>query len=248
MPPPPRLYDDLAWLWPRMSPPEDYREEAAIVRRLIGDALGPPAGRRSLLELGAGGGHTLVHLADDFDALAVDLSEPMLDNCRALCPTVDTRVGDMRTVRLGRTFDAVLIHDAIDYMTSEADARAALATARAHLTPATSPGGVAIIAPTYLRETFHNHELETDQHVDDELALSYVSYVHDPDPADDVFELLLIYLIKQPPDVPDVRIEHDRHTCGLFSRHQWLSFLRDAGFDATAHDTDAWSCFLARAV
>ena len=239
----PRLYDDLAWLWPRMSPPEDYREEAGIVRRLIDEALGPASTRRTLLELGAGGGHTLVHLADAFDAVAVDLSEPMLANCRALCPGVEAIVGDMRTLRLERCFDAVLIHDAIDYMTSEADARAALATARAHL----APGGVAIIAPTYTRETFHEHELETDQHVDDDLALSYVSYVHDADPADDVFELVLVYLIKQPADARDVRIEQDRHRCGLFARDAWLAWLGEAGFDARHHETEAWSCFVARA-
>jgi len=42
----------------------------------------------------------------------------------------------MRSVRLGRTYDAVIIHDAIMYMTTEDDLVAALATARAHLAPA----------------------------------------------------------------------------------------------------------------
>jgi hypothetical protein len=36
----------------------------------------------------------------------------------------------MRTVRLGETFDAVLVHDAISYMTSEADRLSVFETAR----------------------------------------------------------------------------------------------------------------------
>ena len=40
-------------------------------------------------------------------------------------------VGDLRSVRLGETFDAVLVHDAIDYMTTEVELRAAFETARA---------------------------------------------------------------------------------------------------------------------
>ena len=78
LPPLPRLYDDLARLWPHLSPPEHYAPEARVVCGLIDQHLGdPPAGQRwRVLELGAGGGHTLVHLAGCFDCTAVDLSEP----------------------------------------------------------------------------------------------------------------------------------------------------------------------------
>ena len=41
----------------------------------------------------------------------------------------------MRTLRLGRTFDAVLIHDSIMYMTTEADLAAAALTAFVHTRP-----------------------------------------------------------------------------------------------------------------
>ena len=54
----------------------------------------------------------------------------------------------MRTLRLGRTFDAVLVHDAIDYMTTEADLRAALTTAYAHCER------VALFLPDEITETF----------------------------------------------------------------------------------------------
>jgi len=44
----------------------------------------------------------------------------MLELSRTINPEAEHILGDMRTLRLGRTFDAVLIHDAICYMTTEA--------------------------------------------------------------------------------------------------------------------------------
>lgn len=239
-----RLYDDLAELWPLLSPPADYAPEAAVVRRIIAEHVALDAqDRPALLELGAGGGHTLTHLRDTFDCVAVDLSEPMLANCRRLNPEVETIVGDMRSVRLGRTFDAVLIHDAIDYLLSEAELRRTFDTVAAHL----RPGGVALIAPTYTRETFAEHETEADQHADADTGrvLTYFQYVHDPDPADTTFELILVYVIN---DAGHVRIEHDRHTCGLFDEPTWLRLMRDAGLDAHVHpagpDEPDWPLFV----
>lgn len=56
----------------------------------------------------------------------------------------------MCTVRLGRTFDAVLVHDAVMYLTTEDDLRQAIATTYVHV----RPGGVAVFAPDYVSETF----------------------------------------------------------------------------------------------
>lgn len=226
-----RLYHDLAELWPLLSPPEHYAPEAEVIHRLLEQRL-PPAPaehRRTLLELGAGGGHTLCHLRDAYTCTAADLSDAMLANCRALNPDVETIVGDMRTMRLDRTFDAVLIHDAIDYMLSEDDVRRTLDTAAAHL----EPGGLAFIAPTYTRETFQNHESEKDQRTVGNRTLTYLGYVHDPDPADSTFELILVYLIN---DAGEARVEHDRHTCGLFDDATWQRLMREAGFDVKTYE------------
>ena len=128
-----RLYGDLAHLLPLMSPPDIYKEEARYWLRELRARLAP--GKRRILDLGTGGGHHLHRLTAEFDATAVDLSEAMLSHSRRLNPGVDHHVGDMRTVRLGETFDAVLVHDAISYMTTEADLLSVFATARAHLRP-----------------------------------------------------------------------------------------------------------------
>ena len=78
------------------------------------------------------------------------MSEAMLANSRRLNPGVKHMLGDMRTLRLGREFSAVLIHDAVSYILSEEELRATFATASAHL----GPGGVLITVPDWFRETF----------------------------------------------------------------------------------------------
>ncbi len=59
----------------------------------------------------------------------------------------------MRTVRLGRAFDAVFIYDAVMYMSSGRELRAALATVAGHL----EPGGVALVVPDATAETGGSH-------------------------------------------------------------------------------------------
>jgi SAM-dependent methyltransferase len=225
----PRLFTDLAHLWPLLSPPDDYAGEAASIDRVLRERLTAAARegdrRPRLLELGAGGGHTIAHLTDRYEIVAVDLSEPMLANCRRLNPGVETVVGDMRNVRLGRPFDAVLVHDAVDYLETRGEIVELLETAAAHL----DPGGVVLVAPTYVTETFVEHDVEVDHHSDGELDLTCVSYVHRPDPEGRRVEAILVYLIRKN---GEVEVVEDRHVGGLFAAAEWLEMLDDAGFDA----------------
>ena len=222
-----RLYGDLAFLWPLMSPPDEYRDEARYWRRALRDRLGP--GRLRILDLGAGGGHNLHHLAGEFDATAVDLSEEMLAHSRRLNPGAAHHAGDMRTVRLGETFDAVLVHDAIAYMTTEDDLRAVFATAKAHL----RPGGLLIVAPDYYAETFVAPFVDHVTHRDAETELTYVEFSTDPDPADTSIETVFVFFIKRG---GALRVEVDRHTTGLFPMATWERLLDEAGFDVERDD------------
>ncbi len=216
-----RLYGDLAYLWPLMSPPEEYAEEADMWRAALQEKLGP--GRHHILELGVGGGHLLSHLIGDFTATAVDLSEGMLEHSRRLNPDVQHVVWDMRTVRLGRTFDAVIIHDAIGYMLTEEDLRAAFATAAAHL----NPGGLFITAPDWFRETFPGRWAGHAIREGHGTKLTYFEYHHDPDPDDNTLEALFVFLIEEH---GELRIEMDRHTLGVFPVQRWHELLSEAGF------------------
>jgi len=107
----PRFYGDLAEWWPLISPPEDYAEEAAFAATLLDSASIPV---REVLELGSGGGHNAVHLKARFAMTLVDLSATMLEVSQRLNPECTHHRGDMRSIRLGRRFDAVFVHDAID--------------------------------------------------------------------------------------------------------------------------------------
>ena len=221
----PRLYHELADLWPLVSPREEYAEEAATLRTLFQEKLG--LGRHLFLDLGVGGGHHLSHLTDDFDATAVDLSPKMLAHSRRLNPIVEHYVGDMRSVRLDRKFDAVLIHDAVSYLLSEDDICATLTTASAHL----RPRGVLIMCPDWYRETFRDHSVTHSVHRDGDRVLTYIDYLHDPDPKDTTVETVMFFLLREGGQLV---IEQDCHTQGLFSKRSWLSLMEDAGFDAEA--------------
>jgi trans-aconitate methyltransferase len=142
-----RFYSDLAEWWPLISPPEEYEEEAAFVASMLRMA-DPPT--RTVLELGSGGGSNAFYLKRDFEMTLVDLSDGMLAVSRQLNPECEHLLGDMRTLRLGRTFDAVFVHDAIDYMTTEAELRQAVTTAYEHC----RAGGAAVLVPDNIAENF----------------------------------------------------------------------------------------------
>lgn len=219
----PKLYSDLAAWWPLMSAPEDYAEEAAFFRETLVAACGRPP--RAVLELGSGGGNNASHMKSHFAMTLVDRSPGMLEVSRALNPECEHVQGDMRTVRLGREFDAVFVHDAIAYMATEADLRRALETAFAHC----RPGGAALFAPDHVRETF---SASTDHggHDGPDRGLRYLERTSDPDPDDTTYSVDYAYLLRSSDG--SVRVEHDRHVEGLFARGDWLRLFAAVGFQA----------------
>lgn len=218
----PKMYDEFAAWWPLLSAPEGYAEEAGIYQRILLDACRRPA--RTLLELGSGGGNNASHLKARFDMVLVDPSPGMLAHSRALNPECEHHEGDMRTMRLGRRFDCVFIHDAIVYMTTEADLRLALETAFVHC----EPGGAALFAPDKVRENF---EPSTDHggHDAGVRGLRYLEWTWDPDPDDRTYTVDYVYAIREADGT--VTAHHDRHIEGLFARADWLRLMTAAGFE-----------------
>jgi len=135
-----RLYRDLAWLWPIISPPADHIRENEEFSKMIQAQC--PGRVRTLLHLGCGGGHDDFTLKSHFEVTGVDVSAAMLGLARRLNPEVDYHLGDMRTGRLEKTFDSVIIGDSISYMLTREDLFAAFRTAFVHL----KPGGMLNIA------------------------------------------------------------------------------------------------------
>ncbi|HSK33987.1 MAG TPA: class I SAM-dependent methyltransferase [Propionicimonas sp.] len=222
-----RFYGELATWWPLISPPEDYAEEAAFVADVLGSAAIPV---REVLELGSGGGHNAVHLKAQFAMTLVDLSDDMLDVSRRLNPECRHEQGDLRTVRLGRTFDAVFVHDAVDYMTTEDDLLSAAGTAYAHC----RPGGIAVFVPDDTAETFEESSDHGGVNGADSDGLPvvrgvrYLEWSWDPDPTDSVVLTEYAFLLRDADG--SVRVVHETHRLGVFGREVWLRVLTAAGF------------------
>jgi trans-aconitate methyltransferase len=239
-----RLYSELADWFHLLTAPADYAEEAAEIVRLAEGAVQGEA--RTLLELGCGGGNNASHLKARFSCTLTDLSQEMLAVSQRLNPECEHVAGDMRTLRLGRTFDVVLVHDAIVYMTTEADLRAALETAFLH----TRPGGVAILLPDYTRETLAAGT-RTGGHDGDGRALRYLEWVRDPDPADTTYQVDYLIGLREG-DAP-LRVVHENHVEGVFARDDWLAWLGACGFMPVTlepveveDDVPGWAAFVGR--
>jgi SAM-dependent methyltransferase len=221
---PTRLYNDLAEWWPLMSAPEDYEEEAAFYFEAMLRAAASPI--ETMIELGSGGGNNALFMKKRVRELVlVDLSEGMLAHSRRLNPECEHHQGDMRSFRLQRQFDAVFVHDAVSYMTTEHDLASALETAAAHC----KAGGVALFAPDHLRETFvpgtdcGGHDGQT-------RAMRYLEWSWDPDPNDTTVVTDYTHTLREADG--SMRVIHDRHIEGLFPRDSWLMLLHNAGFEA----------------
>lgn len=223
-----KLYRELASWFHLLTAPASYAEEADFFRNAMIDALGEPP--RTLLELGSGGGNNASHLKAHFQMTLVDISPEMLAVSRALNPECEHVQGDMRSVRLGRAFDAVFVNDAVDYMTSEDDLRRAMETAFVHC----RPGGVALFAPDHVRENFHPKTSHGGHDGADGEArsLRYLEWTWDPDPTDTTYVSEFAYLLRDADGF--VRVEGDRHLCGLFGREDWLRLFAEVGFQVGA--------------
>ena len=224
-----KIYGGLAEWWPLLSAPADYAEEAAIYARELAAASARPL--QTVLELGSGGGNNASHMKQHFAMVLVDPSAGMQRHSRALNPECEHILGDMRTVRLGRIFDGVFVHDAVCYMTSEEDLRRAIETAFLHC----APGGAALFAPDHLAEHFRP-STDCGGHDGTDRSLRYLEWTWDPDPSDTTYTVEYAYLLKDASG--SVRVEHDRHVEGLFPRATWLRLMTEAGFEARVIPVD----------
>jgi SAM-dependent methyltransferase len=226
-----RFYDELSEWWPLFSPPAHYVEEAEDLLKRLGS---PPRGRsRTLLELGSGGGSLASHLAPYFTMTLTDRSPGMLAVNRSVNADAEHVLGDMRSLRLARQFDVVLVHDAIMYATTEADVRATLETAALHC----RPGGTVVVLPDYVRETFLPGTDDGGEDAPDGRGFRYLEWQWDPDPDDDTYVVDYAFLMRARDG--SVRVEHDRHVEGLFARERWLAWFDAAGLDVR-RSLDEW--------
>ena len=125
---------------------KDYSGEVEYVRTII-QRHSPDA--RTILDLGCGTGrHDFLIAEIGYEVSGVDMSQEMLAvagaNHSSLIPHLGSPTflqGDIRTVRLDRTFDVVIsLFHVMSYLTGNQDLSDAFATVQAHL----KPGGIFI--------------------------------------------------------------------------------------------------------
>ena len=146
------MYGELAGWWPLLSAPAVYAEEAEIYRRLLTGAGDRPP-RRSWSWARAG-------------ATTPSTSRPTSGSPWSTCPRACWRSAASSTRSSSTSgrhaggpprpeFDAVFVHDAIAYMTTEDDLRKVMETAFVHC----RPGGAALFARPPAGELPHRHRL-----------------------------------------------------------------------------------------
>jgi SAM-dependent methyltransferase len=119
---------------------KDYEAETAELRRIIEES-NPAA--RTLLDVACGTGAHLAELSRWYEVEGADLSPAMLAVARArVAPGTALHQADMRTIALGKTFDAVIcLFSSIGYITDPSEMSATVARLAAHV----APGGVLIL-------------------------------------------------------------------------------------------------------
>ena len=63
----------------------------------------------------------------------------------------------------------------------------------------------------------------------DRGSVRFLQWTTDPEPADTAYFVDFAILIRDLKG--NMRVEHDRHTYGLFARQAWRRLLRDVGFE-----------------
>jgi len=217
-----RLYHDLSWLWPIVSPQEDYVEETEFFSRIVTEKSDVEI--RTLLHLGCGGGRNDYTFKKHFDVTGVDISEEMLRLAKELNPESSYIRGDMRSVRLERTFDFVAALDSINYMKNEEELSQLFRTAYEHL----NPGGIFLTFVEESCERFKQNRTISSTHSHGGVQITFVENSYDPNPDDNHFEMTFIYLVRKK---GNLEIFTDSHIWGLFTMDTWHRLLEKTGFD-----------------
>ena len=159
---------------------------------------------------------------EDREVVLSDLSPEMIEQSKQHNPTREHVVGDMRTLRLNRTFDAVVIQDAIMYLTSSDDLAATFETAAQHL----DPGGVLLVLPDVVKETFQEGSVSGGSF--GHPAAQLLEWHWDPDAGDDTFQVDMCLMLRH--EGGDMEVIHEQHQMGLFDRTTLCRLMREAGF------------------
>ncbi len=212
-------YNDLAWTEPILARPEDFVGEVSAFCEVIKKYAQRDV--KDVLHLACGAGVYDFTFKKHFSVTGLDISPGMLKIGEELNPEVSYHQGDMRSFELNRKFDAVIVPDAIGYLTTPADLKAALDSAFAHL----KSGGV-FLATVHTREEFRENNFAY-SNSDGDYHITVFENNHITDDEKSGYEATIIYLIRSKDKLD---IFTDVHKLGLFEEKTWVDLL--TGYDA----------------
>jgi ubiquinone/menaquinone biosynthesis C-methylase UbiE len=204
---------------------KDYAAEAEALRAIIASEMDRPA--RTLLDVACGTGRHLAQMQTAFEVEGADLNEDLLALAKERLPNVRLHHADMRSIDLGRDFDAVTcLFGAIGYLTSREDLEAAIAAMARHV----APGGLLIVDPWWPPDKWVLDGNPRALFVDEpELKIARMSI---SGREGDIATLNFHYLVATREGVFPFT---ENHRLGLFTMAEQVAAFRAAGLDVR-HD------------
>jgi len=218
-------YNQLAWTEDFLAEPADYEQEVAHYADMVRQHASPPV--HTLLHLGCGAGGQDLFFKRNFSVTGVDLSIGMLDKARAKNPEIEYIEGDMRTIRLDRQFDAVVIPDSIDYIATMGGLQQVIHTAALHL----RRGGVLLVVCSTAEQFRNNNFVYTGEKGDVHVTLFENNYTSPYAPQ--THEITLFYLIRQR---GQLKTYSEHIVAGLFPQASWEGVFKQAGLTLYSQD------------
>jgi SAM-dependent methyltransferase len=200
---------------------KDYPAESEALHSIIQEAS---PGARTLLDVACGTGAHLAILRRWYEVEGVDLSPEMLEVARARLGDVPLHMADMRTLELGRRFDAVTcLFSAIGYVTDPAEMRSTIRRIADHV----APGGVLLVdgwvRPEDWGDEFHGGP---DVASDEETMVVRLTFTRR---VGSITELDLHHLVRDADGI-DHFVEH--HRLALVPTADYVSAFESAGLRA----------------
>ena len=178
---------------------------------------------KTVLEMGCGGGNNAYYLKKHFKMTLSDLSKKILKQSKKINPKCEHVQGDMRTLTLNRTFDAVFIHDAIGHILTIKDLEKVMRTAHLHC----KDKGTVLIVPDFIKDIYQP-SFASGGHGDHKNGLRFMDWNYDPDPKDTTCISDYMYIVRK--NNRTIHTIHDHFPMGLFSKKQWSDTMKKNGF------------------